>query len=98
MADILQYQVEPLLNINWLSFWGRAWEALKEATRCQALVIVYRGHCVLQAGLAAESEEYAAVFVDCSKFIKGSLCRDVWASGKRNLLLAILATRKLYLK
>lgn len=63
-----------------------AWEALKEATRCQALVIVYRGHCVLQAGLAAESEEYDAVFMDCSKFVKGSLCRDIWASGKQSYL------------
>lgn len=62
-----------------------AWEAIRYTTCCQALVIVYQGRCVLQAGLASESKGKAEI-VDSSKLVKGSLCQAAWASGKQSYL------------
>eukprot|EP00250_Pteridium_aquilinum_P003101 c13432_g1_i1 orf=300-1220(-) len=62
-----------------------AWEALRDTTCCQGLVIVYQGRCVLQAGLASESQGVANI-VDSSNLVKGSLCQAAWSSGKQSYL------------
>ncbi|KAH7443202.1 hypothetical protein KP509_02G025500 [Ceratopteris richardii] len=62
-----------------------AWEALERVSCCRSLVIVYRGHTVLQAGLASEVDGEAKE-VDSSNLIKGSLCQAVWRSEKQSYL------------
>ncbi|XP_057818659.1 protein COFACTOR ASSEMBLY OF COMPLEX C SUBUNIT B CCB4, chloroplastic isoform X2 [Cryptomeria japonica] len=64
------------------------WESLADITCCQALVIVYDGHCFLQVGLAAESATVKgkAMQVDAGKLMQGSLCQEIWRSGKQNYL------------
>lgn len=62
-----------------------AWEALKNVSCCQGLVIVYQGRCVLQAGLASEVQGEAKV-VDSLNLVKGSLCQAAWRSGNQNYL------------
>ncbi|XP_057818665.1 protein COFACTOR ASSEMBLY OF COMPLEX C SUBUNIT B CCB4, chloroplastic isoform X3 [Cryptomeria japonica] len=67
---------------------SRVWESLADITCCQALVIVYDGHCFLQVGLAAESATVKgkAMQVDAGKLMQGSLCQEIWRSGKQNYL------------
>ncbi|KAJ7542674.1 hypothetical protein O6H91_09G006300 [Diphasiastrum complanatum] len=65
-----------------------AWEALSKGSRSRALVVVYHGMCILQAGIAAESSDFKgqAVKVDVIKLLKGSLSENVRASGKQSYL------------
>eukprot|EP00249_Psilotum_nudum_P011322 c23101_g1_i4 orf=640-1107(+) len=62
------------------------WDALRNSTCCQAVVVVFRCRCLLQAGLAAESpnDEGEPLAVDPFKLVEGSLCQMVWASRKQS--------------
>ncbi|KAI5068247.1 hypothetical protein GOP47_0016592 [Adiantum capillus-veneris] len=62
-----------------------AWEALKSISCCRGFVIVYKGCCVLQAGLASVVQGEAKT-VDSLNLVKGSLCEAAWRSGKQNYL------------
>lgn len=61
---------------------SRAWESLKSTSRSRAVVLVHKDSCLLQAGVAAELDG-KPVAVDAAKLMRGSLCKEVAASGKR---------------
>lgn len=63
----------------------RVWDSLRNTTRTKAVVILYNGACVLQAGIAASSIDGNAVLVNASEFINGTLYKDAQKSGKREL-------------
>lgn len=62
------------------------WDALRNATRTKALVVLYGGACVLQAGIAATAVNGSVVSVNASEFINGALYKGVQKSGRQNYL------------
>lgn len=76
-----------LLLIWFLSL--RSWESLSSASCCRSLVIVYRGNCLLQIGVAAKSSEEGsdAAAIDVPKLMQGSLYRSAMESRKRMFLI-----------
>lgn len=53
-------------------------------------MILYGGACVLQAGIAATSDDGNAVPVNASEFINGSLYKGVQKSGRREYYNSVL--------
>ncbi|XP_043707284.1 protein COFACTOR ASSEMBLY OF COMPLEX C SUBUNIT B CCB4, chloroplastic isoform X4 [Telopea speciosissima] len=62
------------------------WESLSVVTCCRSLVIVYEGSCLLQIGVAAESNGGYTMEVDAPKLIQGLLYQGVMKSGAQSYL------------
>ena len=65
-----------------MGFEGRMWKAIRDVIGGKSFVIIYKGCCVLQAGLASGIEGEAKI-VNSLELMQGSLCRTVLNSGKR---------------
>ncbi|XP_042496174.1 protein COFACTOR ASSEMBLY OF COMPLEX C SUBUNIT B CCB4, chloroplastic isoform X3 [Macadamia integrifolia] len=76
-SDLPDYVVSELL---WM------WESLSVVTCCRSLVIVYEGSCLLQIGVAAESNGGNTMEVDAPKLIQGLLYQGVVKSGAQSYL------------
>ncbi|KAJ4972591.1 hypothetical protein NE237_005765 [Protea cynaroides] len=76
-SDLPNYVVSEML---WM------WESLSVVTCCRSLVIVYEGSCLLQIGVAAESNGGNSIEVDAPKLIKGLLYQGVMKSGAQSYL------------
>ncbi|GAQ90546.1 hypothetical protein KFL_006530120 [Klebsormidium nitens] len=62
-----------------------AWDLLQRATRCRALVVIYRNKVALQAGAARASERAdEAAEIDASELVRGKISSAVLRAGKAN--------------
>lgn len=64
-----------------------AWESISAATCCRSLVVIYDSICILQIGVAAESQnDGQPVAVDAAKLMQGSVYQGVLRSGTQSYL------------